>query len=80
MDENETRDKINEFIKEYDITEDDFDGEQVFSWCRQYDEHIDQTNLAQFIMDRWDKPLLFIERFTRKGKKSRHLSTFESEN
>ena len=62
MNDEETRQKIFEFIKKHNINEDNFDGEMVFGWCRQYDTHIDQTNIAQFIIDRFDKPLLYLEK------------------
>tara|TARA_R110000824_G_scaffold65532_2_gene170583 strand:+ start:14249 stop:14452 length:204 start_codon:yes stop_codon:yes gene_type:complete len=63
MNEEETKEKVLEFIKKHKINEDNFDGEIVFGWCRQYDTHIDQTNIAQFIIDRFDKPLLYLEKF-----------------
>ena len=56
--EEKQRQEINYFIKKHNITQDNFDGEHIFSWCRQFDEHIDQTNLAQFIIDSYDEPLI----------------------
>ncbi len=59
--EEKQRQEINDFIKKHKITEDDFDGDHIFSWCRRFNEHIDQTNLAQFIIDTYDKPVLYLQ-------------------
>ena len=80
MNEEETRQKIIEFIRMHKITEDDFDGEMIFGWCRQYDTHIDNTNISQFIIDRFDKPLLYLQTFLSNDKPPPKLVGFSGVN
>ena len=54
-------DKINIFWRENKIDMKKLDMTMVLSWEKEYDTHLDRTNLAQFIIDRYDDPIAYLK-------------------
>lgn len=66
MNEEETKQKIKELWRELKYPFHLLDQTIVDSWEKEYDTSLDPTNLPQFFIDRYDKPIKFIERFGKK--------------
>ena len=77
MNEEETKQKIKELWRELKYPFHLLDQSIVSSWEKEYDTTLDPTNLPQFFIDRYNKPIKFIETFC-KNKFCKTLPKFNS--
>ena len=63
MNEDETKEKIKQLWRELKYPFHLLDQTIVTSWEKEWDTTLDPTNFSQFIIDRYDKPIKFIETF-----------------
>ena len=60
MNNEELIQEIKELWKKLDCPFDKIDKKILQGWETQYDTFLDQTNYAQFFIDRYDNPLLYL--------------------
>tara|TARA_R110000824_G_scaffold6732_1_gene31077 strand:- start:16 stop:243 length:228 start_codon:yes stop_codon:yes gene_type:complete len=63
MNEDELKQEINILFRKLKYPYDKMDLCIIKSWEEEYDTILDPTNTAQFFIDRYDKPLLYLQNF-----------------
>tara|TARA_R110001592_G_scaffold36923_1_gene123698 strand:- start:165 stop:395 length:231 start_codon:yes stop_codon:yes gene_type:complete len=61
--EQELKQNINALWKKLNYPYHRLDKKILQGWESQYDTNLDPTNLAQFLIDRYDKPILYLHTF-----------------
>lgn len=66
MNEEELKQEINILFRKLKYPYERLDLTIIKSWETEYDTSLDPTNTAQFFIDRYDKPLLYLQTFLSK--------------
>ena len=63
MNEDELKQQINILFRKLKYPYEKMDLSIIKSWEEEYDTTLDPTNTAQFFIDRYDNPLLYLQTF-----------------
>jgi len=66
MNEEELKQEINILFRKLNYPYHLLDLGIITSWEKQYETTLDPTNTAQFFIDRYDKPLIYLQTFLSK--------------